>query len=165
MNRKQSIYGLLFLVTVLLLLFAYYLEYWHNIIPCPLCLLQRFCFYILAAIFLVAFITQPKNIGHYVYGALIIIVAATGILIASRQLFLQHMPPDQTLACAADITYLLQTFPLTQVISQVFKGSAECAISQWSFFNLDMAGWALIWYAIFILFAIYFIIAPKRVKK
>lgn len=154
MNRKQTTYGALFLTTVLLLAFAYYLEYWQNINPCPLCLLQRFCFYALAVVFLVGFATQPKKKGHIVYALLIILLTLIGIAIASRQLYLQHLPPGSATGCVADITFLLQTFPLTQVLTQVFQGSAECAVSQWSFLHLDMAGWALVWYVIFIGFAL-----------
>ncbi len=152
---NKAIFAGVFLITVLLLAFAYYLEYWQAIIPCALCLLQRFCFYILAVVFLVAFATPTKKWGQYSYGILTILVSALGMVIAGRQLYLQHLPPAQDPGCVADMTYLLQTFPLTQALKQIFQGSPECAVSQWSFLHLDMAAWAFIWFAIFAVVGIY----------
>lgn len=159
---KKAIFATLFIITVLLLAFAYYLEYWHNIVPCPLCLLQRFCFYILAALFLVAFAATPKKWGYYIFGLLTIFFSVLGMVISARQLYLQYSPPNQDMGCAADMTYLLQTFPLTQVLAEIFQGSPECATSQWSFLNLDMAGWAFIWFAIFAILAIYIMLRQKK---
>ncbi len=159
---NKIIFTALFAITILLLAFAYYLEYWHGIMPCALCLLQRFCFYILAVIFLVAFVVPPKKWGYYCYGLLTIIFSGLGIVIASRQLYLQHLPPNQDPGCVADMTYLLQTFPITQALKQIFQGSPECAVSQWSFLNLDMAAWALIWFVIFAIVAIYSMIRRNK---
>ena len=158
---NKRIFTALFAITVLLLAFAYYLEYWHDVMPCALCLLQRFCFYILAVIFLVAFVVPPTKWGYYCYSILTIIFSGLGIVIASRQLYLQHLPPNQDPGCVADMTYLLQTFPITQALKQIFQGSPECAISQWSFLNLDMAGWALIWFVIFAIVGLYTIVKSK----
>jgi len=155
--KTKITFAILFAITVLLLAFAYYLEYWRGIVPCPLCLLQRFCFYILAAIFLVACAATPKKSGYYTYSILTILFAIVGMAIAGRQLYLQYNPPQDT-GCAADLTYLLQTFPLTQVLAKIFQGSPECATSQWSFLQLDMAGWAFIWFLIFAIVAVYILL-------
>ena len=160
--NNKKIYGLACICSILLLLFAYYLEYWHGIVPCPLCLLQRFCFYCLATLFFVAYFLPNKRYSPWIYAAMIICVSTLGIVIAARQLYLQHLPANQVQGCSADISYLLQTFPLTQVIKQVFAGSSECAISQWSWLGLDMAGWALIWFVIFILIAVYTVIRQSK---
>lgn len=159
---NKAIFATLFVTTVLLLAFAYYLEYWQAIIPCALCLLQRFCFYILAIVFLVGFVATPKRFGYYSYSLLTFFFAALGMVIAGRQLYLQHLPPAQNPGCVADMTYLLQTFPLTEALKQVFQGSPECAVSQWSFLHLDMAGWAFIWFLIFAIVSLYTIIRRQK---
>lgn len=159
---NKAIFAISFTITVLLLAFAYYLEYWHSVMPCALCLLQRFSFYMLSIVFLVGFVAPYKKWSHYSYGILTILFSVIGIAIASRQLYLQHLPASQDPGCVADLTYLLQTFPLTQALEQIFQGSPECAISQWSFLTLDMAGWACIWFLIFVIVGLYTMLRQSK---
>lgn len=160
--RYRITYAFAFICCLCLLLFAYYLEYWQNITPCPLCLLQRFCYYFLAITFFVALFTEPNRIGRIIFGIIAIIFSLLGIIIAIRQLYLQHLPPNHAQGCSADISYLLQTFSLPEVLHRIFQGSAECSISQWSFLSLDMAAWSLIWLCFFILLAVYTMLQHRQ---
>src|SRR5262245_48879706 len=77
----------------LLLGYAYYLQYVQGLQPCPLCLVQRGFFYLMLAGFLVAAVHGPGKVGAIIYSALIFLFAAGGAATASRQVWLQSLPP------------------------------------------------------------------------
>lgn len=165
LNKSRFNYGILFLIVVIIFLITYYLEYVSGIHPCPLCLLQRLCFYIVGFIFLIACIHSPKNIGNIVYPILTIIFSLIGIVFAIRQIYLQHLPQGQTVGCGVDLAYMFQNFPITEALKHVFQGSAECAVSQWHFLGFDMAEWALLWFIFFIAISVFLIVRCRQWKK
>jgi len=57
-------------------------------------------------------------------------------------------------ACGAGLDYLMNTVPLTEVISEVLTGSGECAELKWSFLGLSMPAWVLISLSLLGLFAL-----------
>ena len=69
-----------------------------------------------------------------------------GAGIASRHLWLQHLPPDQIPECGPGLDYMLEVFPLSETIRMAFTGSGECADIVWSFLGISMPGWTLLWY-------------------
>ena len=48
-------------------------------------------------------------------------------------------------ACGASLDYMLDVFPLTDVLRKVLTGSGECAKLQWSLMGVSMPGWVLLW--------------------
>lgn len=138
-----------------LLGFAYYLQYVLDQNPCPLCMVQRVAFYVLAAVFLLAALHGPKRCGSIVYGLLAFVVAAAGAAVAARHVWLQSLPADLVPACGPGLEYMLKKFPLADVFSKVLMGSGECAESGWKFLGLTIAGWSLFWLVLLGLFALY----------
>lgn len=117
--------------------------------PCPLCILQRVAFMALGLAFVVGGLHAPHGMGgRRAYGVLAALAALGGALVASRHLWLQALPPDQVPACGPGLAYLLEAFPLADVVKQVFTGSGECAKVDWTFLGLAMPGWTLIWYVL-----------------
>jgi len=47
-------------------------------------------------------------------------------------------------ACGADLAFMMDLFPLTEVILKVFKAGGECARVDWSFLGLSMPAWVLV---------------------
>ena len=139
----------------LLLGFAAYLQYGKGVQPCPLCLVQRAFYYALMALFIVAAAHAPGRIGAIVYGALAVLLAAGGASVASRQVWLQHLPPDQVPQCGPDLFFMLENFPLGQALTKLFAGSGECAALDWSFLGLTTAGWSLAWFVMLALYALW----------
>ena len=88
-----------------------------------------------------------------IYGVLLIVASGAGAVVAGRQSWLQHNPP-QILDCGPDLAYMLDSFPLAQVLPKVFKGEGDCAKVTWKFLGLSIPEWALVWFAIFIVAAI-----------
>jgi len=144
-----------FLVCAGLMGFALYLQYYEYQDPCPLCLLQRVVFIVLMALFLVAALHGPGRVGATVYGGLLFVVAAIGAVIATRHVWLQHLPKDRVPECGPGLEFMLRKFPLTQALEKVLTGSGECAEAGWTLFGLTIAGWSLVWFVLLGAFALH----------
>lgn len=125
--------------------YAYYLQYFGNLEPCPLCIFQRVAVVALGVLFLVAALHDPARIGARVYGVLIDLVALAGIGVAARHVYIQSLPPDQVPACGATLDYMLEVLPLVEVVRKVLSASGECGVVDWQFLGLSMPWWVLIW--------------------
>jgi disulfide bond formation protein DsbB len=128
-----------------LLGFGYYLQYVEGLQPCPLCMVQRGFFYCLLLVFAVSAL---HGRGFLVYGILAFLSAAGGAATASRQVWLQSLPPDKVPQCGPDLFFMLENLPLSRTLEKLFYGSGECAAVDWKFLGLSIAGWALVWFAL-----------------
>lgn len=154
-------YALGFLVCAGLLGFAYYLQYVEYQEPCPLCMLQRVAFLDMMVVFGIAALHGPARRGAMIYSTLLFVMAAMGAAIASRQVWLQHLPPDKVPACGPGLEYMLEQFPLGDALQKIFAGSGECAEAGWRFLGLTIAGWSLAW---FIALAVLAVVVALRAR-
>ncbi len=152
-------------VCALLLAFGYYLQYVQGLDPCPLCLVQRYFFMAVAATCLVAAIHGPKRVGNSVYGGVAALFAAGGLATASRQVWLQHLPPDQVPACGPDLYFMLENFPLSRTLKTLFAGTGECAVVDWTFLGLSIAEWSLAWFVVLLVYALWLAVRALRSGK
>ncbi len=149
-----------FLICIALLGYALYAEVHLGLVPCPLCIFQRVAFVWMALWFLIGGLHAPGGRGRWAYVALVVLGALAGIGVAARQLWLQSLPPELVPACGPGLDYMLKAFPLGQVITLVLRGSGDCAVVNWRFLGLSMAGWTLIWYVLLSAFAIHGALHP-----
>ena len=118
---------------------VYYFQYAKGIHPCPLCIMQRIAFYGIGLSSLLGLLFSARSqYGH----AFITLFSSFGIVMAGRQLYLQHLPAGQAPACAPSFNFMLKNFPLHQTLKTLFYGSGDCAIVHWQFLGLSMAGWS-----------------------
>jgi len=129
-----------------LLGFALYNQYVDYLDPCPLCIFQRVVFAWMGLVALFAFIHNPDQTGRRVYGWLIVLGGILGAAIAGRHIWLQNLPPGEVPECGPGLNYMLENFPVTEVLSSVLRGSGSCAEVKWSFMSMSMPMWTLIWY-------------------
>jgi protein dithiol:quinone oxidoreductase len=141
---RRSGNALGFLACVGLMGYALYAQYVLGLQPCPLCIFQRIATIVTGILFLIATIHNPRGIGGRVYGALIALAALGGMLISARHVWIQAQPPGTVAACGADLNYLLEIMPVTDVISKVLTGSGECGTVDWTFLGLSMPWWVAI---------------------
>ena len=144
---RRLAYALGFLVCAGLMAWGLWLQYGLGLEPCPLCMFQRVAMIAVGVVFLIALIHNPLQLGAWVYGILVFLVAGAGAALAGRQIWLQALPKDQVPACGMGIHYMLETLPFTEVIVKVLRGSGECAEKAWVFLDLSIAGWAFVFFA------------------
>ncbi len=127
--------------------YGLYTQYYEFLDPCPLCMTQRL-FYILIGLF--AFIALFHLRRQKVYAALAGLSAIGGAATAGRQVWLQHLPPDQVPACGPSLEYMLETFPIGQTLRTMITGDGNCAEVVWTFMGFSMPEWSLLCFVGFI---------------
>ncbi|MCZ6559918.1 MAG: disulfide bond formation protein B [Gammaproteobacteria bacterium] len=133
-----------FLACAAMMAFALYSQHVDGLDPCPLCIFQRVAVIGLGVIFLLVALHDPERLGGRIYAALMAVVATSGMAVSGRHLWLQSLPPDQVPSCGPDLDYMLDVFPLAEVLSMIFKGSGECAEVHWTLLGLSLPAWVLL---------------------
>lgn len=144
MSLRRALNGAGALVCLGLLSYAWYAQSALGLEPCPLCIFQRVGVAALGVLFLLAALQNPGRSGARAYGVLLLLATLATVAVAARHLWIQHLPEGAVPACGASLNYMLEVFPLTDVIRKVLTGSGECARISWTFLGLSMPGWVLI---------------------
>tara|TARA_R110002072_G_scaffold1369_6_gene11281 strand:+ start:36929 stop:37423 length:495 start_codon:yes stop_codon:yes gene_type:complete len=159
---SRIVFLAVFLGCTFMMAVALYMEHAMALEPCPLCILQRVMVIAVALVALIAAIHGPGATGIKAYGGLSIFAAATGGAISIRQLWLQSLPEDEVPACGASLDYLLDVFPLTEVLTMILSGDGTCAEVVWELFGISIPGWTLIGFIGLIIIGAYQMLYPRR---
>ncbi len=136
-------------LVMLLLAYALYLQHGMLMQPCPLCILQRLAFAWMGFFALLAAIHDPASCRwRWCYNGMILVGASAGALVAGRHLWLQSLPADKVPECGPGLNYMLENFPLTEVLDTILYGSGSCAEVNWQLLGLSMPAWTLLWYVL-----------------
>lgn len=123
---------------------SFYLEWFKELEPCPLCLMQRYLVLIaLCGSLLAAFKKTKKILLFTIFQS---IISLSGLYFALRQLWLQSLPPDKLPACLPGLEVLLQYFPLKDILHALFWGTAECTEITWSLLGLSLTAWSALFF-------------------
>jgi disulfide bond formation protein DsbB len=125
---------------------ALFLQYVLRQEPCPLCMVQRVIFIAIGVVFFLAALHNPKRIAVRVYSGLIVILALSGVAVAGRHIWIQHLPKDQVPACGPGLDFMLKNFPMADVWQELLHGSGECAAKGWTFLTIGIPEWSLLSY-------------------
>lgn len=151
---NRILYLLGALVVSSLMGFGLYLQYVKHQDPCPLCMVQRVLFIAILLVFAIAALHGPKRIGERIYAALITLLALSGVAVASRHIWIQHLPPDQVPSCGPGLDYMLETMPMANVLKELMHGSGECAARGWTLLTLGIPEWSLLCYGALAVWAV-----------
>lgn len=127
-----------------MLAYALYAEKVLGLAPCPLCMFQRVGVLALGIVFLLATLHGPGVVGGRVYATLAVVAAGATVVVAARHVYVQSLPPGTVPACGASLDFLLEAFPLLEVVRKVMTGGGECARVDWRFLGLSMPAWVLV---------------------
>lgn len=153
LTRPRLPFIALALVGTGLLAFGLYLQHVVGLEPCPMCIMQRYVFALAVLVALVAGVHAAHGMPRRVYGALLGLLAITGGGIAARQSWIQIYPPDVP-TCGPGLEYMMDSFPLAEVLPMVFQGAGDCTAIDWTFLGLSIANWSLLSFACVLLFAL-----------
>ena len=163
MNISRLLFLAIFIACTGLLGFGLYLEHGVGLEPCPLCVLQRIAYIVVGLVALVAAIHGPVRSFKYIYSGLILITALAGAGIAGRQIWLQHLPPDQVPECGPGYDYLMEVFPLDEAIDMIFTGSGECAEIHWTFIGMSIAEWSFVMFVLISVASVYAMLVKGKI--
>ncbi len=138
-SKTRILWFMIAAVCGLSMAYALYTEHVQGLTPCNLCMLQRGSISVLGIIAFVSFLHNPSNtIMKKIYSLLASLAALSGVILAGRHVWLQHLPEDKIPACGPPFDYLVSQFPITEVIQEIFTGSGDCAEIQWQFLGFSM---------------------------
>jgi len=124
--------------------YAFYAQFGLALVPCHLCIFQRVTLAAMAAVFLLAALfSRPGALGA-LFAALVGVTGLATIATAGRHVWIQMQPAGSVPACGADLDFMMDVFPLTEVILKVFKAGGECAKVDWTLLGLSMPAWVLL---------------------
>lgn len=127
--------------TALLAVAYFYFQLQLGLDPCPLCMFQRACLVGVGAVCLLGLIIKPKKVAAKLIAFGVTFFSVLGLAIAGRQVWLQYLPADQVPECGPGLEFMLETFPVMEMLQSVLQGSGECAEVKWVFLNLSMPEW------------------------
>jgi len=141
--RAQMAFG--FAACAALLGYALYVEHGMFMLPCPLCVLQRFFFVGMGVLGLAAALHSPRGrVGRAAYGIAIALLAGVGGSIAARHVWLQLQPITGFPSCGGmGLGYMFESLGPVDALAQTLAGSADCAKIDWTFLGLSMPAWTL----------------------
>ncbi len=136
------------------LLFAIiYLQHIKGFEPCPMCIFQRVAMFSAGVFFLLAAVHGPRGVGRWAYALLTLLAAGVGAGIAGRHVWLQSLPADKAPACGPTLDYLMDMFPLNEVVTMILKGDGNCAKIDAQWLGVSLPGWTLILFIVLIVWA------------
>jgi disulfide bond formation protein DsbB len=150
-NTAQTWATLTCLLSGILLSGALYFEFILGLAPCPLCVMQRIWFVLTAVVAYVSLLHNPR---WGIYPLIGILFAAIGVYFSSRQLWLQSLPEDQVPSCGPDLQYMIDVFPMSDLLEAMTQGTGDCAKTAWSFIGVTLPGWALLGFVTLIGFGV-----------
>lgn len=140
--RMLNLAGLLACIGAMLAVL--YLQHYQGLAPCPLCVFQRVGVIVAGLFFFIALLHNPGVSGQRVYALLTASGVIGGGFVAARHVWLQNLPAEDVPECGPGLDYMLDVFPMQDVINMVLHGSGECADIDWMLFGISLPGWSLI---------------------
>lgn len=116
---------------------ALVLEHGFHLAPCALCLNQRLWVVLAGVIAASGFAHDPRL---RLYPVLTALTAVCGGAFSVRHLHLLTLPADAVPRCGVDFGYMLDAFPLADVLTAMLSGTGECADQSATIPALALAG-------------------------
>jgi disulfide bond formation protein DsbB len=150
----RSILLAIFLGCAALINYALYLQLVENLLPCPLCVVQRIAYWLTGVTALVAFFHVPGTTGRRIYAGLMTVFAFAGGLVALRQAWLVRYPEAFECGISPEEEFL-NALPLARWWPGMFEANGDCADVTWKFASLTLPDWSAIFFMILVALSIY----------
>ena len=146
----------------LLAIAYFYFQQKLGLAPCPLCMFQRGALVGVAFFCLLGIFFRPKKVGSKLLAFGAASSSFIGLLIAGRQVWLQHLPADKVPECGPDLSFMLEMDPIFEVIQRVLAGSGECAEVQWTLLSFSMPEWMVLIFSVMVLICLRLLFRKER---
>jgi disulfide bond formation protein DsbB len=122
---------------------ALYLQHGLDMLPCPLCVIQRYLFLAIGIASLAgAFISKPK-----IAAGVGILAALGGLYTAGKHLYVLANPG---LSCGIDpVETFLNKIPTATYLPFLFRADGLCEDATAPWFGLSIPQWSFLWFALF----------------
>jgi disulfide bond formation protein DsbB len=103
---------------------------------------------------LVALVGLAHNPRWGIYPLVSALCATVGGGFALRQLWLQSLPDDQVPSCGPDLAYMIEAFPLGDLLAAMTSGTGDCAVVHDVIPIMSIPGWALLGFVLLLVASI-----------
>lgn len=121
---------------------ALYLQHVQNMMPCPLCVIQRYLFLAIALCCLLGAWGGKPKAG----AALGILGGLGGLGVAGKHLYVLAHPG---FSCGIDpMETMLNKIPTATALPWLFQANGMCEDATDKLFGLSIPGWSAVWFAV-----------------
>lgn len=125
-----------------------------NLAACPLCIIQRMLYLLLALVAAIGLPVAARPWARRLAALLMALVAATGAGVAGYQVWIQRFAPTTT--CAGKLPWWEEFVEWAGNQSPLlFKPSGLCSDPAWTLFGLSIAEWSLLCFSGLFLLGLY----------
>jgi disulfide bond formation protein DsbB len=147
MKNSRSLLLLIALSCFALLGAGLYLQLVEHMLPCPLCIIQRYAFVAVGLFCLLGALLQ--GVARTAASLLAALAAIAGVGTASWHLWVQAHPG---VSCGIDpMETALNTIPSATLLPLLFKADGLCATPYAPILGLSIPQWSLLWFVLFVL--------------
>jgi disulfide bond formation protein DsbB len=148
LRRERGRLFALAVVALALLGGALYLQVYAHEDPCPLCILQRYA-YLLIAIFALAGAATRTWRGVRIAEILVLLASLGGLVAAAQLVWVQAKP---SFGCGYDaLQPIVDALPLAKLLPSVFKVAGLCETVYPPILGLLLPQWAMLGFALILL--------------
>lgn len=154
-----------FITCIALLASAYYFQFALDMEPCPLCIMQRVATLMVGLGCLAGFFLAQRPLGLLAASLWTFASSLFGFYLSQHHNWLQNLPADQVPSCGPSLEYMLDAFPIMEVITVLLRGNGNCAEVSWSFIGLSMPAWLMVFFVGFAVASVIGIYTAWKARK
>ena len=135
---------------------ALYLQHGLDMLPCPLCVIQRYLFLTIAIVCLIGALARKPRLG----AGLGLLAALGGLGVAGKHLYVLAHPG---LSCGIDpMETALNKIPTATLLPGLFRADGLCEAAQETVFGLNVPQWSAVWFTILTLALLWTLVRRAR---
>ena len=135
--------------STLIVLMAVTMDWIFFLQACPLCILTRYVFVLLALTALISMVIRNKIFGRLLIAA----SSSIGLLVTSRQIYIQSMSLEdisQLSGCSMPFHTQVDYFGILDAVNRTLAGGPSCAEDGWRFI-FNFAEWGFLFFLIYLI--------------
>jgi disulfide bond formation protein DsbB len=135
---------------------ALYLQHAKDMLPCPLCVIQRYLYLGIAIFSLVGAFSGKIKAG----AGLALLCALGGLGVVGKHLYVLAHPG---FSCGIDpMETVLNKIPTATLLPGLFRADGLCEAAQETVFGLNVPQWSAVWFAILTLALVWVLVRRAR---
>jgi disulfide bond formation protein DsbB len=142
MPRSRSILLIISLISFALVGVAVYLQHAHDMLPCPLCVIQRYLFLAIGIAALAGVLSGKLRAG----AGVALLAALGGLGVVGKHLYVLANPG---FSCGIDpMETMLNKFPTATLLPWLFEADGLCENATDGLFGLSIPQWSAVWFVL-----------------
>jgi disulfide bond formation protein DsbB len=155
MTQNRTALLLIAVISLALVAVALYLQHARDMLPCPLCVIQRYLFIGIAIFSLIGAFTKKPVLGT----TLALLCGIGGLGVVGKHLYVIANPG---FSCGIDpLTTTLNTIPTATLMPWLFKADGYCEAAIDKVIGLSVPEWSAVWFVVLTLALAYLLIRRR----